>query len=305
MNDVLITIFTPTYNRVDKLQDCHNSLLSQTSNNFCWQIIDDGSTDETEELVSKWINTSPFNIEYIKVTNGGKCRAINKSLELTNTELWLCLDSDDYLVPDAVDVIESEFYDIRNSDDICGLFSLRGLDDKTPMQGKRIPENIKFCTQGYIRYKLNISPEYAHVFKTEVAKSFVYPSIPNENYFPLSYVYDQIDTTYCYKVIHSPFMICEYRNDGLTKNKRKVVAKNPLGYTKYKKQLVKLAPTFKEKCKAVCTYITGCFLSKTNPFKECDFKLLTFIFLPVGALDYTLRYKLDFKLDMEIKTKDI
>lgn len=305
MNEKLITIFTPTYNRAKNLVDCYESLKNQTCFNFIWQIIDDGSTDDTEALVNSWIENSIFKIQYFKVANGGKCRAINKSLKHTNTELWLCLDSDDTLIEDAVETIAQEYEKIVDSDNLCGFFSLRGKDRFNSMQGASIPKNLESCRQGYIRYILNIPPEYSHVFKTKVAKRYLYPSIPGENYFPLSFVYDQIDINYEYKVIHKPIMICDYRTDGLTKNKRNVIINNPIGYSIYKKQLVGLAPNKKERFKAVVTYITGCLLAKRNPFSKNKFKLLTLFLFPFAVLDFVLRYKLGFVLDFEVKTNKI
>ena len=98
----LITVFTPTYNRENTLRRCYESLIMQTSKNFVWQIIDDGSSDGTEELIHNFIADEKIEIMYIKKQNGGKVSAINKSLEITKTELWICLDSDDYFFPDAI-----------------------------------------------------------------------------------------------------------------------------------------------------------------------------------------------------------
>lgn len=305
MTDTLITIFTPTYNRKENLKDCYDSLKSQIDKDFIWQIIDDGSSDGTEDIVKNWISESIINIEYYKVPNGGKARAINKSLDLTITELWVCLDSDDVFIPDSISLIKEHYEDIKNDENVCGLFSLRGKDASNPMQGVQIPSDIKRSTQSHIRYQIGIIPEYTHVYKTDVAKRFKYPSIDGENYFPLSYVYDQIDQEYVYKIIHRPIVICEYKNDGLTKNKRKVIVKNPNGYMMYKKQLIKYAPTVKEKMKAASTYIAGSLLAKKNPFKDNENNLLTLVCYPIGLVDYLLRYKFGFKLDLEIKTKNI
>ncbi|WP_272514742.1 MULTISPECIES: glycosyltransferase family 2 protein [unclassified Providencia] len=307
MDNPLITVFTPTYNRKENLINCYQSLKNQSCYNFVWQVIDDGSTDDTEQFVSTLIDKSPFEIEYIRVKNGGKCRAINQSFDITRTELWLCLDSDDVLVSNAIEIIEKNYPSIKNIHNICGFFSLRGKDECTPMQDKSIPCDLMESTQQNIRYKLGIMPEYSHVFKTNIAKKFKYPTINNENYFPLSYVYDQIDKDFVYKIIHRPLMVCEYRKDGLTKNKRKLIARNPIGYMLYKKQLAELAPTRKEQFKAISTYITGCLLARKNPFliNKLKLKILVFLFFPIGLIDYLLRYKLNFDLDFEVKTKKI
>lgn len=55
-----LTIFTPTYNREKEIVRTYNSLLRQSVFDFEWLIVDDGSTDETEKEVKKWIENSPF-----------------------------------------------------------------------------------------------------------------------------------------------------------------------------------------------------------------------------------------------------
>ena len=104
--DIKITVFTPTYNRAYILSNLYESLTRQTYKNFEWLIVDDGSTDDTESLVNGWIeNESGFTINYVKQSNGGKCRAINRGLDLARGELFFTIDSDDYLTDDAVQKI--------------------------------------------------------------------------------------------------------------------------------------------------------------------------------------------------------
>ena len=87
--NIKITIFTPTYNRDYIIINLYKSLLIQTLKDFEWLIIDDGSTDNTELLVSSFIKDNKINIRYIKQQNGGKHRAINKALEEAKGELFL------------------------------------------------------------------------------------------------------------------------------------------------------------------------------------------------------------------------
>ena len=296
----LVTVFTPTYNRAQLLERCYESLLKQHNKNFIWQVVDDGSIDETPALVESWISHSKINIEYIKKENGGKASAINRSLECVKTDLWLCLDSDDYLIPDAISIIENRYKEIEQNHNFCGLFSLRGNLFGEPMQGVSIPRSTDSVTQSEVRYFLKIPPEYAHVFKTSVIRDYKYPLVQGERYFPLSYIFDQIDQSFRYKVIHRCFMICEYQESGITLNKRKLIAKNPIGYMMYKRQLMMFAPSFKERCKAAANYVTACLLAKRyNPLKNSPNKLLTFFCIPLGVLDYIVRYRLNFNVRFE------
>lgn len=107
----MITVFTPTYNRAHLLHRVRQSLLQQNFVDFEWLIVDDGSTDETEQLVQSWITQNPIiPIRYIKKTNGGKHTAINTGVQAAAGELFVILDSDDQLLPDALKLIEKCFF---------------------------------------------------------------------------------------------------------------------------------------------------------------------------------------------------
>lgn len=297
-----ITVFTPTYNRKENLKKCYTSLLKQTNQDFIWQIVDDGSTDDTESLVNKWKTEKKIEIEYIKKENGGKASSINLSLSKTVTPLWLTLDSDDYLFSNAIHLVLKKYSRIKNNNQICGMIALRSNPDGTPMQNQQIPSDIEYATQNYIRYILGIPPEYMHVFKTDIIKQYPYPIIKDENYIPLSYVFDQIDQKYKYLILHAPLMVCEYQKGGITKSKRNLIKKNPKGYTLYKKQLMKLSPNFITKIKASANFTTGCLLggSRNGWLKDSPNKILTILTSPIGLADYIIRYILKFSYNPEL-----
>ena len=111
----LITLFTPAYNRAYTLHLCYESLLRQTSKNFKWLIIDDGSTDNTRELVNRWIKKdNGFQIVYIYKENGGMHTAHNTAYENIDTELNVCIDSDDYMTDDAIEKIVDKWNTYKN-----------------------------------------------------------------------------------------------------------------------------------------------------------------------------------------------
>ncbi len=104
---MMLTIFTPTYNRAKLLNDIFNSLEKQSCFDFEWLIIDDGSSDNTESVVMNFFHSSSFPIRYIKKKNGGKHTAYNLALENARGKLFFCLDSDDYLPSNAVEKIKN------------------------------------------------------------------------------------------------------------------------------------------------------------------------------------------------------
>ena len=98
----LLTVFTPAFNRADCLRDCYESLRKQTCRDFIWLVVDDGSSDGTGDLVKEWMQAGELEIRYHYQKNGGMHTAHNAAYELVDTELNVCLDSDDRMPEDAV-----------------------------------------------------------------------------------------------------------------------------------------------------------------------------------------------------------
>ena len=123
MKDAFVTVFTPTYNRGYTIGRLYDSLLRQTDKRFCWIIVNDGSTDNTEELILDWIKEKRIDIQYYKQKNQGKPSAHNKGVELTRTELFTCVDSDDYLKDNAIEEIITAWQ--NHPDDCIGILGYR------------------------------------------------------------------------------------------------------------------------------------------------------------------------------------
>jgi glycosyltransferase involved in cell wall biosynthesis len=103
MDTYAFTVFTPTYNRAQTLPRVWNSLKQQTFRDFEWVIVDDGSYDNTHELVSKWKQESTFPIVYLWQEHGHKKTACNLAVREARGALFLTLDSDDECVPTALE----------------------------------------------------------------------------------------------------------------------------------------------------------------------------------------------------------
>lgn len=113
----MMTIFTPTYNRINTLPRVYKSLLNQSDKNFIWLIVDDGSTDGTKNLISEWIKDARLKIRYYFKDNGGKHTAMKLAYEQADTKYFLAIDSDDELTPDAVKIFYEEWERIIDSGD--------------------------------------------------------------------------------------------------------------------------------------------------------------------------------------------
>lgn len=289
-----VTIFTPTYNRAYILENCYKSLLRQTDKRFVWLIVDDGSTDNTEELVKRFIVENKIDITYIKQENKGKAFSVNVGIEKADTELWVCVDSDDYLADDAIEIIYKNYEVIEDNNNICGMMALNTYTNGLIVGGKRIPQDVRFATLCDIRYKYNISADPVFFFKTEILKNYRYPIIDGEKFMGLSYVYDQIDQKYKYMILQDDLYYCEYLEDGISKNKDNIIKRNPKGYTILKKQCVKFAPNFKIKIKQTILYTCGCIMDKDSNFSICvknsPAKILTLLLYPMSSLYFKKRF---------------
>lgn len=223
-----VTVFTPTYNRAYIISKLYNS-LKQTFKDFEWLVIDDGSTDETEKLFASWCSTETlFPIRYYKQSNGGKCRAINRALDLAQGELFFTVDSDDYLTNDALEKIDSWERQLPKDQKFCGVAGNLGVSlTETP---NSIFEGGYFEGTLLDRYK-NVNGERAIVFYTELHRKYKYPEFPSERFMTEAVVYNRIaHDGYRIRFYNDIIWVYQYMEDGLTKSGNKIFVDNPHGY---------------------------------------------------------------------------
>lgn len=228
-----LTIFTPTYNRAYILPELYRSLKAQTNNDFIWLIVDDGSTDGTGELVKSWIAENVIDIKYYYQENGGKMKAHNFGVQMTETEMFVCVDSDDWIACDSVEKIVAEFdkSDVGKKNELCGIVAYRGKK-LNEVIGTEFPANISYDTLSGL-YKKGFKGDTVLIFKTDIIRQYPFPIIENEKFITEAYVYDQIDRKYKWHLFPSIITICQYNTDGLTLNLLKYNFKNPCGYVSY------------------------------------------------------------------------
>ena len=133
----ILTVFTPAYNRAHTLSRTYQSLKEQNCKDFVWLIVDDGSTDNTAEIVKKWQDEeSGFDIQYVYKENGGMHTAHNTAYENIHTELNVCIDSDDMMAKDGVEKILTAWEKVRNKG-YAGLIALDAdFEGYTPLRNK-------------------------------------------------------------------------------------------------------------------------------------------------------------------------
>lgn len=236
----IVTVFTPTYNRAYTLSTLYRSLCSQSSNDFEWLIVDDGSTDSTKDLVSSFLKEKILDIQYVYQDNGGKQRAINRGVCLAHGELFFIVDSDDYLTQDAVLSIITLFGKMSDVQSFAG-FCFRRIDVKTGrILGSPFPDFKFDATSLELAYTLSFNMDKAEVFFTSVLRRFPFPEIEGEKFVPEALVWFRIaNQGLKLRCINQGIYCCEYLPDGYTKNFLINLKQNRKGFCLFYKELCK------------------------------------------------------------------
>lgn len=223
-----LTIFTPTYNRAYILPQLFDSLLAQTNKNFEWMIVDDGSSDNTKNLIENFKSKADFKIIYIYQENQGKHVAINTALSHIKTAYFATVDSDDFLQKNGIEIVEKKIPSINQENKIIGIASPINILNNTARNKKDIDRDIAVTTNE-LKFKYGYEGELTLIFKTDLAKKFEYPIFKGEKFMLESVVFDRMDSDYKFLYINASIVNAEYREDGLTAQGKKLLLNNPQG----------------------------------------------------------------------------
>lgn len=257
-----LTIVTPTYNRLEKIRHCYESLCNQTNLDFLWFVVDDGSTDETGKYINECIQKNIIPIKYCKKNNGGKASALNLALKSITTKYVTCLDSDDLFFPTTVDNALKKLKIIENDNSCCGIVSLRTDNKGFVLGGVPIPSDIEFINAEYLFLDLNLKTELQCFYKTNDICVYRFPEYKNEKFVSPAWMQYTITQNKKYLVVQDPLSCCEYCDDGLTRNKKNVIRKNPNGYTCVKFFSFKYSKSFRNIIKNGIMYDYGALLCR-------------------------------------------
>ncbi|KAA6329328.1 Hyaluronan synthase [termite gut metagenome] len=209
------TVFTPTYNRAYIIKKLYESLLQQTNSDFEWLIVDDGSTDNTKELIQLFINDGKINIRYYYKINEGKHTAINMGVQKAKGELFFIVDSDDYIADNAIERILYHYFFIKEDINFAGICGLKAYSTGKKV-GDEVIFNILNCNSLDFRFKYKIKGDMAEVFRTEILREYKFPDIAGEKFCPEALVWNRISQKYSLRYFYEKIYFCEYLSDGLT-----------------------------------------------------------------------------------------
>ena len=278
------TIFTPTYNREGLLISLYESLKKQTFKDFEWLIVDDGSVDNTNETVQQFIKENILNISYYYKENGGKQRAYNYALDNAKGELFICLDSDDEYVSNALETILEYWKKVEKNAKIVGMGYLSTYPDGSTI-GSEFPNDEMVETQFNIYNKYKVTGDKGLMFRTEVIKNYKFPVFDGEKFTTEALVYNRIAEKYEMLYINEKIEIKQYHEDGLTAKYNDLLLRNPKGNALYHNERNKHKMIFKEKIFNNAVYYKFCRVANYSfykMFKESYSKLFFILSLPIG-----------------------
>lgn len=296
MDKPILTVFTPAYNRADLLTRCYESMCKQTNKNFIWMIVDDGSTDNTREISESWVkNTKDFQVIYIYKENGGLHTAYNTAIANIDTELCVCIDSDDFMPDNAVGLI-LDFWKKNGSDKYAGIVGL-DFDMDGNVIGDMLPDIKSVNLIGLFTGKYNIvNGDRTNVVRTELYKKYAPMKVfKGEKNFNPHYMHLQISQEYDFLVLNENLRFVDYQETGMSNSMLKQYRSSPNSFAEIRKLYLSFKDTsFKFKIKHSIHLASSCILAKKtmSSVKDNPYKLLSVIALPFGfALSLIVRCK--------------
>lgn len=291
MNNPFLTILTPSYNRADRLPELYKSLMNQTNQNFQWLVVDDGSTDNTQEVLSNF-NKHRFDFDFYLKENGGKHTALNYSHPYIKGQFVCIVDSDDWLIPNAVEKINSFYSQYADNERIASFIFQKGGDDAIPLN-KGFRSEITISND--IDYRVNSSSkgDCCEVIRSSVFISYPFPVHEGEKFLAEGFLWQHVGFHYDTVYINDVIYVCEYLEGGLSKSGRRLRIQCPLGgmdnsnsyFEKVPGRRVKLPVLLKEAMLFDC-YGKFAKLSFREIVKKCRNHYLSVLAYPFGYLLY-------------------
>lgn len=286
--EIVVTIFTPSYNRAHTLPRLYESLKKQTCKSFEWLVINDGSTDKTDDLFDVWCKEDNyFRINYLKVNNGGKNRAVNQGAKQANGKYFFIVDSDDLLKPDAVEFVIHAFSTLPIDDtSFIGISSIKADLEGNKLRGdNHIDKSIGYIDSNNLERELyNLQADMAEVFFTERLRQYPFPVWKGEKFTPEAVVWDRMALDgYKLRWFNKVVYLCEYQQGGLSDSSWRLLRDNPMGYAMLFNVRLEYTKGIRRIVNYTLQYISCCFLAnEVKMVFRCTKPILATFFVPLG-----------------------
>ncbi|MGK4179956.1 glycosyltransferase family 2 protein [Lapidilactobacillus dextrinicus] len=290
-----LTIFTPTFNRAKQLMRLYQSLCKQTNKRFQWLVIDDGSTDNTHELINSFIKDNIIRIRFITQPNGGKHVAYNRALDIVDKRNWhICVDSDDNLSKYAVEQFYCDINMVKEKKAIIGIVYPRNMS-RNYEDIKKINDEINIPDIKFV-YHLNL--ETAILFRPGIFQNLRFPVFDNETFLSEESIYIDLVSKGKFKFIPIYLYNAQYQEDGLTRSLFRLWLSNYSGtiftlnkrYNYINNNLAGFNRTL-EKIKVIINISAINIKCRKAYFSRCPNHMLATLLLPFTLLFSVIRFK--------------
>lgn len=282
---VLLTVFTPAYNRAKTLARTYESLCSQTDKRFCWLIVDDGSTDNTKEIVSEWIcKENGFEIRYIFKENQGMHTAHNVAYANIETELNVCIDSDDYMPEHAVEIILN-YWEKNKRSDVAGVIAL-DADLKGQIIGSELPCRVGLASTTELYEKYHAKGDKKFIYRTDVINDVPeYPVFQGEKLVPLGYKYMLVAKKYKMLLLNEVVCVVDYQPDGSSNTILKQYLQSPRGFAAQCQITMECSSKLYRRFRSAVHYVAESRIAgESRIIESCPTKWLVALSYPLGCV---------------------
>lgn len=280
-----LTVITTTYNRAYCLHQVYESLKRQTSDDFVWLIVDDGSTDRTKELVDRWILEAEVEIQYYYKPNGGMHTARNAAYERVKTPLNVIIDSDDWMTDNAVELIVN-FWKQYGGAQYSGIIS-NNISAKGELIGSPLPKNVASCRSHDLSQKYGVKGDKKLILRSDLSRKYPYPEFPGEKFYPASYKFYLLDQDYEMLLMDAFTCVVDYNEDSMTFHKFAQYKSCCNGFSHYRNEMIRLSNEPKYIIKQMIHYIAESkFAKKKHIIRNSSKPSAALLCYPIGLLYY-------------------
>lgn len=295
------TVFTPTFNRAHFLHRLFLSLRAQSFDDFEWIVVDDGSTDNTAEIMSSIMKEAPFPVKFFRQENQGKHVAINTGVKHASGVFFFIVDSDDYLTTDSL--LKNVCYckQIESDNSFAGVAGMRGYENGQPQfllpkkwsfsyraSVKAVERSFIDSSYYYFRDKLHIGGDRAEVIKTDILRQHKFPHFVGENFMSEDYLWCQLaEEGYKFRWFNEVTYLGERQDDGLVKNMKSLCLHNPKGMACVNNLISgHHTASLSRRLRSCAVYFKYSYLAGERIFKSIQKSHFKVIAFPVGILVY-------------------
>jgi len=294
MSNPVFTISTQTYNRMHRLPRVYESLKTQTFRDFEWVVVDDGSTDGTDELIRQWQQESDFPIRYFYQQNRGKHVGFNWAVREASGEFLLSFDSDDSCVPNALERFKSHWDSIPDKENYSTVSALC-MDNRGNVIGTKYPKDVVDAGSFLDQFRFRSSERWG-INRTDVLRQHPFPEVPGERFVTEALVWNRLSLKYKARFVNEVLRIYHPEPGGLVSSLDRIRVQSPRGARLYYSELSDMPLPVPQKTRAIINYIRfslHAHNSVSDLMADTHHRVLAAGLLPAGFLAYQRdRYRL-------------